>query len=157
MFGMIMPLCNRIFCCILGGFLSKIRLKSKKKYSVVQLKSFFIVYPCGKQRGYKEKRYKMQQNLTTLPFTKFKIFSNFRNYFFFLSWSEGEPENSYHEEMEKIVQIVWIMRILRIFKLACHITCLQTLALTLKNRRNNILHFWPIKTSLVWLVFFLWK
>ena len=33
------------------------------------------------------------------------IFSNFWNCFF-LSWSEKEPENSYHEEMEKITQIV---------------------------------------------------
>ena len=70
----------------------------------------------------------------TLGFdTKFKFFQIFKIIFFFLFfYCEEEPENSYREEMEKIAQIFWIMKILRIFKVACHIIGLQLLVLTLK-------------------------
>ena len=95
MFGVIMPLCNRMFCCIFGWyFFIKIRLKYEKNIllsssrafllstpmensAVCQLQSFFIVYPCG-QWGYMEKRYKMQQSkLATLP--KFLLLSGRRS------------------------------------------------------------------------------
>ena len=95
-----------------------------------------------------------------------KYFQIFELFFFLFFYSEEEPENSYHEEMEKIAQIFWIMRILRI--LACHIIGLQKLALTLKNRGNKIFTLltnqnescltgffikinWMPKTSISWI------
>ena len=48
-----------------GAFLGDISMLNQveicQKYSVVY-PHFFIVYPCGKQQGYMEKNYKMQQN-----------------------------------------------------------------------------------------------
>ena len=57
---------------------------------------------------------------------------------FFFFYSDEELDDTYHDAMERIAQTFRIMRILRIFKLARHIIGLQTLALTLKNRWNEL-------------------
>ena len=59
---MIMPLCNRMFCCIFGRYFY-IEIRQKYEKNIQQTYSFFIVYPCGQQWGYMEKSYKMQQNI----------------------------------------------------------------------------------------------
>ena len=66
MFGVIMPLYNRMFCCIFGWyFYIEIRLKYEKIFcSALEIfivyPLFFVVYP-EQQWGYIEKSYKMQQ------------------------------------------------------------------------------------------------
>ena len=108
MFGVIMPLCNRMFCCIFGWyFYIEIRLKCEKNIllsssrafslsnpmensAVCQLSSFFIVYPCGKQWGYMEKSCKMQQNEMNLELVSefFFVYST--------SWSnQNSPKSTF--------------------------------------------------------------
>ena len=65
---MIMPLCNRMFCCIFGWyFYIEIRLKYEKIFCCPALELFhclpplFHCLPSGQQWGYMEKSYKMQQ------------------------------------------------------------------------------------------------
>ena len=50
MFGVITPLCNRMFCCIFGWYF----YIAKSGWNVEKLS-------CGQQSGYMEKSYKMQQ------------------------------------------------------------------------------------------------
>ena len=82
-----------------------------------------------------------------------KYFQIFELFFFLFFTVKKNLKTVTMKKWRKLLNFFWIMRILRI--LACHIIGLQKLALTLKNRWNKILHFWPIRTSLVWLVFFI--
>ena len=77
MFGVIMPLCNRMFCCIFGWyFYIEVRLKYEKNILLSSSRAFFIVYPCGQHWRYMENDYKMQQNWFTKLFLilKFSIY-----------------------------------------------------------------------------------
>ena len=95
MFGVIMPLCNRMFCCIFGWyFYIEIRLKCEiivllsssrafplstpmENSAVCQLQSFFIVYPCG-QWGYIEKKLQNATNSVSVSVSFFFCFPNIK-------------------------------------------------------------------------------